>query len=625
MSKKNIGPILVIFLISFGLYAPNLNNGLFWDDNDWIVGNAFVHDFSHLKEIFSENILAGFGLNSNYYRPLLLLSFAFNYIISGVKPMGYHLVSNGFHIANAILIFIICFSIFRRKLPSFIASLLFAIHPLQVEAVAYISGRGDPMSVFFMLVSLWFFIKINTRAVRRRLYWTLSLMAMILALLSRETSVLLAPLLLIFYISFLSRDKFLLAIKGGIYKTWPFFVISLVYGLLRLTVLNFQNTLNFYGGSNIYTDNLLYRIYTFGHVFLEYLKLIFVSVNLHMERDFPIHTSLFQWPVWLGFLAMIGIVVVGVIFYRRERSFKNEELLSSSKDIHRRNRLKNNKLLENGEWEMENSLSHFRIWFFSWGWFFVALSMVSGIIPINAIIYEHWLYLPSIGFFILASFYIGKFLSDPQALQRCPLYKGHLCRAIFWLFWALFVLYMIFFSTQTVKRNIIWGNPIKFYEEILKYSPGSIRILNNLGNTYSDNGRLDDAMKMYQKIIDNPGNFFAQPYYNLGNIYRDKGDIEEAVSLYKAALEKDPTFPFAYQNLAVIYANSGRLREAAEMLEKYKIIKPQDAGVYYNLGLIYKVIGDRKKAIENLEYGLKVTGTTAEMNQVIQKLLGELK
>ena len=87
--------IVVIGLVVFGF---NLDNGLFWDDDDWIINNPFVHSFGHIKDLFTKDILSGIGLRSNYYRPILLLTFAFNYVISGIKPFGYHLVSNLIHI-----------------------------------------------------------------------------------------------------------------------------------------------------------------------------------------------------------------------------------------------------------------------------------------------------------------------------------------------------------------------------------------------------------------------------------------------------------------------------------------------------------------------------------------------
>jgi tetratricopeptide (TPR) repeat protein len=593
--KKNVGLVLLLVVIGFSVYAFNLQNKLFWDDDDWIVNNSYVHNFAHVGDIFSKDMLAGFGLNSNYYRPLLSLSFASNYIIDGVKPLGYHVVSNAFHILNGVLIFILLIYVFRRALPAFLASVLFIIHPLQTEAVTYISGRGDPMSVFFMLLSVLIFIKYNNSNARKYLFGSLTLM--LLALLSRETAVLLAPLLLIVYISFLTRERFWKSIKNGLLKIWPYFALAGGYGILRLTVLNFQNTLNFYNASNVYADHISYRLYTFSHVFLEYLKLIFVPVSLHMERDFPIHTSFFQFPVWIGYLAIVTIILIGYVLYRRESLILGRLPAQTGKDSHC------------------NSVSHFRIWFFSWSWFFVSLSMVSGIIPINAIIYEHWLYLPLIGFFALAGFYLDKFLGYLR-INRFEVTR--------WAVVIVVTVYLGFFSFQAIKRNIIWGQPVAFYEEILRYSPGSIRITNNLGNLYSAMGRIDDSAIMYQRIIDNPENMFAQPYYNLGNIYRDRGDLVKAEELYTQAIAKDKYFPFSYQNLASIYVNRGNLAKGAEMLEIVKQLKPSDPRIYYNLGLIYNAQNNKEKAIQNLNDGLTLIQDDATIETAIRNLLSNI-
>jgi len=587
--RKNIAFIILLTIIGFSVFAFNLQNELFWDDNDWIVGNPYVHDFAHIGDIFSKDILSGFGLDSNYYRPLLLLSFATNYAFHEIQPVGYHLVSNAFHILNGVLVFVLLLYIFRKSLPAFLAALLFIIHPLQTEAVTYISGRGDPMSVFFMLFSALIFIKYNNTKSKK--YLTGSLVLMLCAILSRETAVLLAPLLLVVYISFLTKERFWKSIKCGLLRTWPYFVLAGGYGLLRLTVLNFQNTLNFYNSGNIYADHLSYRLYTFGHVFLEYLKLIFVPTGLHMERDFPIHTSFFQWPVWFGFLVILAIVIVGVVLYRKKATDDETNSLNG------------------------NPISYFRIWFFAWAWFFISLSMVSGIIPINAIIYEHWLYLPLVGLFALAGFYINKLIVFLN-LRRFEVMR--------WAVVVMLIAYLGFFSFQAIRRNLIWGNPIAFYEEILRYSPDSIRILNNLGNEYSSKGRNDDAMVMYQRIVDNPGNMFAQPYYNLANIYRDKGDLAKAEGLYKQAIEKDENFPFAYQNLGSLYANSGQLDKAVEVFEKYKTIKSQDVNVYYVLGQIYNAQNNSEKAIQNLNDALSLVRDDSALENAIHNLLSNI-
>ncbi len=579
----------MLIAIGFAVYTSNLHNKLFWDDDDWIISNPFVHNFSHLKEIFSKDILSGFGLGSNYYRPLLLVSFAFNYVLDGVKPLGYHLVSNDFHIANGVLIFLILFYVFKKKLPAFLAALLFLIHPLQTEAVTYISGRGDPMSVFFMLLALWFFIRSQVRP-GAMAYYLLALASFALAILSRETAVLLPVLLVIFYVSFLDTKpdndnqanfSFFRKFKHALIKTWPYWVLTAVYAMLRLTILNFQNTLNFYSESNEYTRHLSYRLYTFGHALIEYFKLILVPLGLHMEREISVNTSILEWPVWLCVLIVAVIIYCGFVLYKKEQKFQS------------------------------------KIWFFSWSWFFVALAPVSGIVPINALIYEHWLYLPLIGLFTLAGFYLDKLL-DFLIIK-----KWILARA---LVVAVLVSYFSFFAIASFKRNVAWSDPVKFYQDILKYNPLSIRILNNLANYYAGNGELDKAIETYQKAVTGPqGDSFAQPHYNLANLYRDKGNIDLAIQEYKKAIQVDPSFPFSYQNLAVIYAGRGELEGAAAMLEILKKLKPLEPKIYYNLGLIYAALNKINLALDNLQKGTGLSSGDPQTASAISSLLKKIQ
>jgi len=590
--NKNLILIAGLIVIGFFVYAFNLSNPLFWDDDEWIKGNIFVHSFSYLKELFTQNVEAGFGLSSNYYRPLLLLSFAFNYVLHGIAPFGYHLLSNGFHIANGVLIFLLLNRFIGRR-ASFIASILFLIHPAQTEAVAYISGRGDPLSVFFMLLALWFYVKSLHFDISKyqSIFRIASLVSMVLAILSRETAILFPLFLMVFYISFLSKNGLLKSVKESFLKALPFFSISVLYFILRLTVFNFKNTLNFFEQPNAYSENLIYRLYTFSHALVEYFKIIFWPVGLHMERDLPVATSLFQWPVWLGAIILVAVLLIIIGFYRLE--------------------IRNSKL----EIEKQN----FRILFFSGVWFFIALGPVSGIIPINAIIYEHWLYLPLIGFAALAGFYIDKFLIFLKSKNLAIGYS---------LFAISLITYFSFFAVQSIRRNVLWGKPIEFYEDILKYNPLSVRILTNLGNLYSGKGDLAKAEDLFKRAIESSdGGIFAQPYYNLGNIYRDVGQIDKAIEQYKKAIEVDPTFPFAYQNLAEIYVNKKQdLYLGISILEELKKIQPGNPRVYYNLGLLYLATDNTDLAIDNLEIGFDLArGRDPETEKAIIEILDRVK
>ena len=601
LAKLNNKTCLLLFVIvaaGFSVYAFNLNAPLFWDDMDWIVNNKFVHSFSgeNIKNWFTQNILAGIGLSSNYYRPFLLFTFALNYAIGGENPLGYHLLSNILHIADAVLIFAILFFVFKSRFISFWASLIWLVHPLQTESVTYISGRGDPLNVFFMLLGLLVFYKseLMTSDAQRTSdvktfsvgYNLLTAVFLVLALLSRETAMVFPFLAMVFYIAFISRDRFLRSLKKAFIKALPYFGIVFVYGILRLTVLNFENTLNFYSQSNLYTESFFARMYTFLNVLWTYAGLMIMPINQHMERSVTIFTYFWNLSTTTSFAVVLAVFWVLRYLYKKEAKY--------SKPIT----------------NYQLPVTNFRVWFFAVGWFFVNLGPTSGITPINAQLYEHWLYLALLGPLTLAIFYLHNIFKTGKKAFK-----------IFVI--LLLVAVNVFFSALSIKRNIVWGNPIRFFENILKYEPGSARINNNLGYLYYDKGDKDKAAEYYQKAIETTGNLFPQPYFNLGAILQEKGDIRSAIVLFEKSIELDPNFSFPYPNLSVIYASQGDLVKATRYLEKLKELQPRLQRVYYNLALTYIERGDFESARKNLEEGLKYGRFDLETDELIKKLLSK--
>ena len=514
--KENLSLIAILIIVGVFVYAFNLNNPLFWDDTDWIVNNLFVHSFSwdNIKSWFTQNILAGIGQNSNYYRPLLLFTFALNYMLGGENPVGYHLLSNALHIANAILIFLILFLVFKSKFISFWTSLIWLVHPLQTEAVTYISGRGDPLNVFLMLLALWLLVtKPNS-------FKFLPPVLATFALLSRETAVIFPFLFIVVYIAFVSRERFLRSLRLAFIKALPYFGIVFVYGILRLTVLNFENTLNFYSQSNPYTESFFVRMYTFLNVLWTYAGLMIVPLGQHMERSVTIFTYLWNWPVASSFLIVLAVFLILRYLYKNQIQYTKYNIQNTD----------------------------FRVWFFSVGWFFVNLSMTSGITPINAQLYEHWLYLALLGPLVLVIFYLKNIYSAGKTAK---------------LFVILLLAFVsVFFSILSIKRNMVWGDPIKFFENIQKYEPDSARINNNLGALYYNQDNKEKAEEYYWKATQTTGNSFPQPYFNLGAILQEKGDIRGAIVVFEKAIELDPNFAYPYPNLSVIYASQGNFVKA---------------------------------------------------------------
>ncbi len=576
-----------LIVVGFFVYFFNLNNKLFWDDYDWIINNNFVHTISldNIKFWLTHNTLAGVGLKSNYYRPFLFFTFALNYVISGIKPFGYHLFSNLIHIANGVLVFLLVYQVFKKKFLAFLTSLIFLIHPLQTEAVTYISGRGDVLVAFFMLLSLLLFSKAESQG----LGWAsskkiLSIAFLALGLLSRETAIIFPFLALIFYVSFISKERFVASIKRGLIKTWPYFGVVIVYGILRLTVLNFQNTLNFYAAPNVYSENLHVRFFTFFPILWDYIKLLIIPTGLHMERSATVYTSLFHWPVWPVFLGIVGLLCWLRYLYKHQPTTHGLQPTT------------------------------FQVWLFGVALFFIALGPVSGITPINALIYEHWLYLPMVGFWLVISFYLVR-LFDYLTLNKNIVGRLLLIVGL--------IIYFSFFAYQSIQRNLLWGDPLAFYLDILKYEPDSVRINNNVGNTYYNQKDLVNAEKYY-RIATSQDDIFAEPHFNLGGILQSRGDIYGAIKEYEKAIEINPGFFYPYQNLAVIYAQQGNLPKAIENIEKLKLLIPNNPRVYYNSALIYVALKNKEKALEDVKIGLTYSNLDPETGKLLEELSREL-
>jgi tetratricopeptide (TPR) repeat protein len=361
---------------------------------------------------------------------------------------------------------------------------------VNTEAVAYVSGRSDPLALLFILASIYLFLSKEKR------YFFLSLAFFVFALLSRETAIVQPILALIAFFSLeknLSRNRFF----AGIKKIAPFLAIAFVYILLRLTALNFENTLNFYNTQNIYTQSLFVRLNTFFNLLPNYFSLLIFPTTLIYDRQVLISPNISVVSA-LSFVLILAIFAIALVFRKRTNLF-----------------------------------------LFSFLWFFVAFLPTSGIIPINGIFFEHFLYIPSIGFYLILAFLISCFLysSFPRAGKVLVIF--------------LFLAYILFLSLKTIERNAQWHDPIRFYTETLKYTENA-RLHNNLGMAYAENNMYKEAITEYKKAI-KIGDFYPQTHYNLANVLVMIGKTQEAEQEYKKAIDMDKNFYPAYIRLYEIY------------------------------------------------------------------------
>jgi len=559
-----------IVVLGAVLYANILPNKLLWDDYDFFVHNQFVHDWSYFSHYFTDNLIAGSGLLDDYWRPMLLTVFSVQWHLWQGWPPGYHFVSAALHIADAILLLLFLRRLLGSRPLAYLTALFFLAHPLQTEAVAYASSQGDSLSVLFELLGLLCYLDFRSRksaAGKSRRYWA-AIGLFILALLSKETAIVFPALALLSdaYRSF--RDQPGLGWRRRLaelgHAAWPFFLLAAVYVLLRGTVLNFVDSFNLTHQVSIFTSSFPVRLFTFFRVLAGYVGLLFVPLGLHMERQVEYVTSFFQ-P-----LALAGAAIFAVLLALAAALYRRRPALS-----------------------------------FGIFWFFICLAPVSNVaVPINGLMYEHFLYLPLAGFF-LALLAAGKELTARPVIRRAAV--------------AALVVGLAVFSVLTVRRNADWRDPVVFFSQIRPYAPQSYRLLVNLGIAYADSGDQQAAVKTFKEAL------ALQPilpvaHHNLANSYRALGDRKQAMDEYRAALAVDPGNRILYNAPVSLLLAEGKYQEALRLFEGFLPHSLNKVSAYFFLAKIALDGKDPQAALGYLRQAAAADPGNASIRQDIDKL-----
>lgn len=564
--------LFLIAILGIALYGNSLKGNFLSDDDYLVKQNSLIMKWSGIPHLFTKDIAAGGGERWNSYRPLQMLTYAMDYSLWGFNPVGYHLTNLMLHILAALSVYFLANSLFADPLLSLTASLLFLAHPVHTEAVAFISGRADSLAAIFTLLAFVLYVK-NAQS-PEPLRTVLCACMYALALLSRENALILPAILLLYHWIFRQRLR--------IGQFLPLLALALVYLAIRLTILKplLSNL--------VYSTTLAQRAPGFPVAMLHYLRLLLVPLDLHMHYGNPTFT--FTDP---GAIAGMALIVLLMIIGWATRGW--------------------NRLLS-----------------FSAFWFLITLLPQSNLYPINAYMAEHWLYLPSVGFFIA----LGAALA---ALSRRGGLEALACCAL--------VILLVAYTWLTVRQNNYWRDPITYYERTLRHAPDNPTYWNSLGNSLSSTGRRREAIVAYRKALALKPLFpeacnnlgvelkdagereeaitllkeaialkprYAEAVSNLGLVYGDAGMKEEAAALFRKAMELDPAYGEAYNNLAIEYVRAGRKEEAAALLRRAIELNPAHESAYLNLGLVYKDIGKECEAMDLFRRALRINPNSVD-------------
>ncbi len=568
MTKKAL--LWIIIAVGFLTYLSSLFNSFVWDDEQFIQKNVFIREWQYLPQIFTTNTIAGSGQQSNYYRPLTTLSFAVDYHLWGLQPFGFHLTNLIFHTGAAVFLFLFLDELLKRRRTSFWISLVFLTHPLQTEAVTYANSRGDSHYAFWLFLSLYLFLHVlHHKTINLPIYrgkrlslnsgwlFLLTFLFYLFSLLSKEIALSATALYGMILLFIAPKSKVGWGVLVGLGG------LAVIYLLLRLTVLNFGNTLNFYQADTEYTRSLVIRLLTFCKVFWTYLSLIFLPFSLHMERDTELVRSFSSGWV-LGFLGLLGSLGgLGWFEYLKRKTY---------------------------------------FILFGMGWFFVMIAPVSGIVPINGILYEHWLYTPLIGI-VITIVGLGAFLPVKRISSQI----------FIWGLGSLVVVYICL----TWYQNYLWADPVRFYEYTLQYA-NSPRLHNNLAMSYADVGKFDKAIPEYQKAI-GLADVYPQTHHNLANSYGSVGKYDLAEQEYLTALNMDPNFFFSYPQLVNLYLKTKQPAKALPLLEKLDQQNPNNLQVILTYGKVLKELGKAELAQQKFNQALQLSNYNPEVKAYINQ------
>ena len=566
--RRRLIPLAVLVCLGALLYLNSFKVPWQFDDRTNIVENRGVHLNTFSSEQVSRLVRSSF---SDAIRFFSYFTFALNFYFGRLNVFGYHLVNLLIHITTGVFVF--WFVLLTLGLPSqrkrygsvafrvaFLTSLIFIAHPVQTQAVTYIVQRMSSMAAMFYLLSMILYVQGRLSTGRRRIFYYGGMcLSGLLSILSKENAFML-PIFIALYE--------LLFFRGGEkeFLGWPALRVLLILvglGSIGFVLLGGRYVNVIEEGYRYRDFTMLERVLTQFRVVLYYLTLLIFPhpSRLNLDYDFTVSKSLFD-PISTFFSLIIIVFFIGIGIWKMKR------------------------------WPV---VSFFIFWYFG------NLVIESSVIPLE-MVFEHRLYLPSIGPIFLFSLLLARGWEGWVRVERAKKEA---------IFAALVVLSVLPLSWATIDRNAIWRSEFELWADCVKKSPNKGRPHNNLGKLYYTSGQIDEARREYELALKlDPKT--APAHFNLGVIDYNKGRLDEAADRLTKALNIDPKFAPAHALLGEVYYRRGRDEEGLAELEMALKIDRYNVRAVNHSGLVYLRRGDLEEALTQFKKAVMIDSNHIE-------------
>jgi len=560
--QKNLMPVLICLALAI------LTLITFWslkdcrfinlDDNVYVYENAYVQSGLNGKSIGQAFASSELMEKSGHWCPLTWLSLMLDYQIFGLNPTGYHLVNLLFHILNTILLFLILHRMTKTLWSSAFVACLFAIHPLHVESVAWITERKDVLSTFFWMLTMGAYsYYVENRGLRR---YVLVLLFFVLGLMAKSMLVTLPFVLLLLDYWPLQRFQEIKPdlkvqteevnkpadpeykwslIYTPLWEKVPLFVLAILSSIVTYIAAQKVGAVQ-----SIEASSLGVRI---GNALISYItyigKMIWPS-NLAVFYPYP--KLLVSWQVLGSVLLLIAITLV--VIWRTKR---------------------------------------FPYLVTGWLWYIGTLAPVIGIVRVGVLnMADRYTYIPLIGLFIIVAWCV------PDLLKKWNYRKEILL--------ALSALIILCLSIKTWTQVGYWQNSINLFNYALKVTKDNYLVHNNLGLVLFNEGKTEEAIYHYNMAIRIKTDFMLA-YFNRGIANFKLGQYQRAIEDFNKAASIIPTYADTYYNKGVTYTYLGQHQLAIENYNAAIRLKPDYATAYNNRAFAYLNQGNKISGCSDAE------------------------
>ena len=517
---------IILVVAAVAVYAASLSNGFVLDDVSQVVSNHLAHSLANIRYFFEGGTFPTGGrerLGGIYYRPLMSTSFALVYGLFGSAPFYFHLYQLAIHVVNGVLVFLLLDAWLARVVPRgapaprvaqflpFALALVFVVHPVNVEAVAYVSAVHEVQCVMFGLAALM--VLESSRGARHDPWWRRLVVALLLllSLLSKETGAVVVVITLL-YLACLDRTR-LRAFAP------PIVVTVGLYAFLRLWVAGIP-IVTPHNASSLIQASLGERLLSAPKILYSYLSGFVFPKDLTVSQHWLVKSPTAQefWVPLAVVLAVAGLL--GYILYRR-RPGRGDESTA--------------------------------VFVFFLGWVAVSLGLLIHIVPLDFTVADRWMYLPMIGMLGLLGCVLKMYL--PEALWKRPALLG-----------TIAILIVAGLGARAVVRTLDWKDALTLYSHDIPRADDSFDLQVNLASELIKAGRLAEAkphlLRGYELAPDSP-----YVLHDMGVMYYMEKDVATAESFFLRAIAKDGNY-IVYADYLTILLEQKRLQEAKDFLER---------------------------------------------------------